>query len=258
MKILSLVNEKGGVGKTTLAKHIAAMFALMGQHVLIVDADPQANTTQQMRIAREGGLFNLLVRRAAWDLVWKAAPRAAWAGHIPTTGSLTVVPGNEETRAIPGLVEDVGLMRKRLEELTGQIDLVVIDTSPTPSLLQAMIYIATNAIVYPTQAQGLSLDGLNNSVGRVQTLNRTRKEFGLPSADMIGVVPTMLRRTSAHQTGIDMLIDHFGSGMVMGGLDMSTVYQDAEFMMETLFTYDPDHAATAQMRDVVLAINDRL
>lgn len=258
MRILSLVNEKGGVAKTTLALHIAAMQALSGQHVLLVDADPQANATQQLRIKRQSGLYNLLVRRAGWDLVWQSAPREAWAGSIPTTGSLTVVPGNEETRAIPIQLSDVSLLRKRLAELREQIDLVVIDTSPTPSLLQAMIYIATNAIVYPTQAQGLSLDGLNNSVGRVQELNITRKEFGLPSADIIGVVPTMLRRTSAHQIGLDFLNEHFGSGLILGGLDQFTVYQDREFVMETLFSFAPDHAATAQMRGVIEAINERL
>jgi chromosome partitioning protein len=256
MKVLTLVNEKGGVGKTTLARHIAAGLALNGSTVLLIDADPQGNSTHQMRLKPYGGLYRLLVQQESWETVMKGGtpPAAAWAGTLPTIGQLMVLRGNEETRAIPGLINDVTRLRMRLEEVEQLFDYVVIDTSPTPSMLQPLIYIATDALLYPTQAQLLSLDGLASSVARVTELNKTRKEFGMRSAQLLGVVPTMVRNTTAHAMGLDMIEQHFGESVVYPALSMMTAWQDAEFNQETLYTFAPGHEATRQMTDVMSRI----
>ncbi len=256
MQVITLLNEKGGVGKTSLARHVAAALALSGKRVLLVDADPQAHSTHQMRLKEYGGMYRLLVQEEEWETVLKngTPPLAAWAGTQPTTGSLHVLRGNVETRAIPGLIDDVRLLRERLTQLDGYMDYAVIDTSPTPSLLQSMIYIASDALIYPTQAQSLSLDGLAKSVARMASLNKTRQEFGMGGAQLIGVVPTMVRNTSAHAYGLDLIEKHFGTKMMLPSLAMSTVWQDAEYNKETLYTYAPNHEATRQMIDVMLHI----
>jgi chromosome partitioning protein len=256
MQTITLLNEKGGVGKTTIARHIAAALALSGKKVLLVDADPQAHSTHQMRLKEYGGLYRLLVQGDEWETVLKNStpPLEAWAGKQPPLGTLYVLRGNVETRAIPGLVDDVRLLRERLDELSDFMDYAVIDTSPTPSLLQSMIYIASDALVYPTQAQSLSLDGLAKSVARMTSLNKTRREFGMNSAQLVGVVPTMVRNTTAHAHGLELIEQHFGSKAVLPSLSMSTVWQDSEYARETLYTYAPSHEATHQMIDVMAHI----
>lgn len=253
MQTITLLNEKGGVGKTSLARHIAAALAISGKKVLLVDADPQAHSTHQMRLKEYGGMYRLLVQQEEWETVLKngTPPAAAWAGTLPTIGQLFVLRGNVETRAIPGLIDDVRLLRERLTELDGYMDYAVIDTSPTPSLLQSMIYIASDALIYPTQAQSLSLDGLAKSVARMTSLNKTRQEFGMSGAQLIGVVPTMVRSTTAHAHGLDLIERHFGRKAVMPALSMSTVWQDAEYNKETLYTFAPNHEATHQMHAVM-------
>ena len=71
MKTITLLNEKGGVGKTTLAIHIAAGLAIRGKRVVLVDADAQANSTSQLQIAEAPGIHDLLVREAEWNDVLK-------------------------------------------------------------------------------------------------------------------------------------------------------------------------------------------
>jgi len=253
MQVITLLNEKGGVGKTSLSRHIAAGLALSGQHVLLVDADPQGSSTTQMQLAPYGGLYRLLVQNESWDVVMMGGvpPVAAWAGDMETSGSLQVLRGNEETRGIANMVADVTKFQKRLAELNGLFDTVIIDTSPTPSMLQPIIYIATDSLLYPTNAQLMSLEGLNQSIERMKELNRTRKQFGLQTADILGIVPTMVRNTSAHASGMQMLVDHFGSGSIYPALSMATVWQDAEFVRQTLYTFAPTHEATRQMHDVM-------
>lgn len=256
MKVLTLLNEKGGVGKTSLARHVAAGLALKGSRVLLVDADPQAHSTHQMQLKEWGGLYRLLVQDETWEMVLKGGipPAGAWVGTESTLGSLQVLRGNVETRAIPGLIDDVRLLRDRLDELEGYIDYVVIDTAPTPSMLQSLIYIATDCLIYPTQAQSLSLDGLAKSVARMASLNKTRNEVGLKGAQLLGVVPTMVRNTTAHAHGLDLIEKHFGQKAILPALSMMTIWQDSEYAKQTLYTFAPTHEATAQMVDVMTRI----
>ncbi|HRF96440.1 MAG TPA: AAA family ATPase, partial [Aggregatilineales bacterium] len=145
MKTISLVNEKGGVGKTTLAVHLAAGFAMRGYKVLLIDCDPQANATRQLQVDESPALHDLIVRHAPWKTLLKIAPQQAWLpSDGMTSGKLYVLPGNVETRAISTLTDDVMALRERQQELDGVIDIVINDTAPTPSLFHSMVYLATD------------------------------------------------------------------------------------------------------------------
>ncbi|NWF71270.1 MAG: AAA family ATPase [Chloroflexi bacterium] len=114
MITFSLINEKGGIGKTTLATHIAAGLAIRGYRVLLIDADPQGHATFSFGLEKRGGLFDLLVRDAAFKDVLLAPPLTAFAPD-PIRGRLFLLPSNVETRAIPNLIDDVTLLAKRLQ-----------------------------------------------------------------------------------------------------------------------------------------------
>lgn len=84
MKIITLLNEKGGVGKTTIATHIAAGLAVRGMRVLLVDADPQGHATVSLGLQKEPGLYDLLVRDATFKSVLRFIPPKAY--HILKSG----------------------------------------------------------------------------------------------------------------------------------------------------------------------------
>jgi len=246
VKTITFINEKGGVGKTTQATHAAAGLALMDYRVLLIDADAQAHSTQQLQVAEAAGLYNMLVRDANWADTVVAAPHKAWAGGFPTVGELLVLPSNIETRSImSSMGDDVMYLRECLEELEGRIDVVVIDTSPTPSLLHSMIYLATDYVIFPSVAEVLSLDGLKKSKLRMDGQNKMRTSFGLASMELLGVQPTMVNeQTNAHRFGLSAMREAFGNALVWEPIPVATVWRDAGYAQETLYAHAPEHAAT--------------
>lgn len=249
-RVITLLNEKGGVGKTTLSVHIAAGLAIRGERVLLIDADAQAQSTYLMQIPEFGGLYRLLAQDAEWKAVLQKPDPACWAGDHHTEGELAVLPSNVETRAIPMVVDNPRLLRERLDEMISRFDRVVIDTAPTPSMLHAMIYLATDAILYPTQCEALSMDGLRKSTMRVGAQDDIRGGNGLPPLRIMAVQPTMVTATRAHRLGLKAIRKHFGE-MVWAPIKKSTVWQDACHARKTLFAYAPDSRAAEQAWDLV-------
>lgn len=255
MKVLSLLNEKGGVGKTTLATHIAAGLAIRGNRVLLIDADPQGHATVTFGLKKEPMLHDLLVR----DLPFKQAirrvpPETYGKPGSPVTGELLVIPSDMSTRVIPLMTSDVMVVRNRINELERVIDVVIFDTAPTPSLLHGSIYMTTDAILYPTKCEYLSFDGLIESMKHREEASKARVTMGLKEVVIGGILPTMYRPgTQADDYGIEMLKKQFGS-LVWPAINLRTVWNQASFARRILFNFAPDtQAAKEAWRTVKLA-----
>lgn len=253
MKVVTFLNEKGGVGKTTLAVHIAAGLAEQGKRVLLVDTDAQANATTQLQLPDGGGLYQLLVKDAEWNSVL-LEPKAWTVAKKP--GSLWVLPGNVETRVIPMLVDDVHLLRERILELDEYVDVVVIDTSPTPSLLHAMIYIASDYMIYPTLCEKLSMQGLAKSVTHMLKMRATRQTFGLEPTKLLGVQPMMYESiTVVHKHGLSLIREQFKAATWQPIIDR-TIWKQASFQQQTIFAYAPESDAANEMRQTVERVKE--
>src|SRR5690606_712602 len=108
MKVITLSNEKGGVGKTTMATHVAAGLAVRGKRVLLIDADAQANATTGFGLDEEPGFYDLLVRHAKWNEVLRVlTPEAYEPPDVKSKGLLAVLPGNGETQLIAQKIDNV-------------------------------------------------------------------------------------------------------------------------------------------------------
>jgi chromosome partitioning protein len=257
MQTITLLNEKGGVGKTTLSVNIAAGLALRGKKVLLIDTDAQANATNQLQLPEDGGLYQLLVKEAEWNSIILSPKESVWGGANPK-GELMVATSNLETRAIPLLVDDATLLRERLNELEEHVDVVVIDTSPTPSLLHSMIYLCSDYMIYPTQAEILSMVGLAKSVSHMQRSKDMRKAFGLRETVLMGVQPTMYQaQTIAHQHGLEKIRAQFGT-LTWKPLMQRTIWREASFAQQSIFSYAPEDAATKEMLSVIELVEDGL
>lgn len=206
MKTITLLNEKGGVGKTTLSTHIAAYLALQGQKVILVDADPQAHATVTLGIAKSSGFYDLMVRDESFQNVLRmVSPEIYELPDEKPKGALYLVPSNVETRNITNSISDAFAIVEKFREVESFVDVVIFDTSPTPSLLHGAIYIATDGIVYPTKCEYLSFDGLIESINHREQAENHRKRWGLDPIELLGIVPTMFRKSTAEHP--DMLAE---------------------------------------------------
>lgn len=262
MFTMTFLNEKGGVGKTTLATTIASGLAIRGKRVLLIDSDPQGHSTVSLGVKKSGGLYKLVAQDGQWNDLIVPPFAKHWAGDYEASagaGTLLLLPGNIETQAIPVVCDPTLVLKDRLEELDGYIDVVIIDTPPTPSALQAMVYIATTHLIYPSQTQHLALDGLAESVGRIHTLNRTRSAVGLPKVALLGVAPTMYEaRTTAHQHGLHVITTHFGADNILPVISKSTIWRDREFALQSIFAYAPEHDAAYEAWALLDAITRKM
>lgn len=254
MKVISLLNEKGGVGKTTLSVHIAAGLANLGKRVLLIDADAQGHSTIMLGQSKRGGLYDLVVREASWRDCTVAVSPDVWAepSWNGSDGALMVVPSNVETQGITNMVDDTAILKERLEEIEDVVDYVIIDTSPTPSLLHAMLYYATHGIIMPSQPEGLAMDGLAHTTRHMTRVNKLRRNAGLPTAKFLGVVPTMFdARTNAHEWGLNEIRKHFGETTTWPVMPMRTIWRDVSAKRVTIFSHAPRDVAADEMRAIV-------
>jgi chromosome partitioning protein len=244
MKIITLLNEKGGVGKTTLATHIAAGLAVKGHRVVLVDADPQGHATVALGLQKEPGLYDLLVRDASFKSVLRFIPPKAYqVGTQTVPGQLFIVPSNVESRNISNSISDSFAVSERFHELDDTIDVVIFDTSPTPSLLHGSIYIATDAVIYPTTCEYLSFDGLVESIKHRQAAEAHRKQWGLHAINVLGIVPTMFRnKTLEHAENLRQLKSQFGE-LVWEPIPQRTIWAEAAAIRRPVFSFAPESKA---------------
>lgn len=265
MKIISMVQEKGGVGKTTLATHIAAGLATRGARVLLVDADGQAHATRVFGLAPMPCLYNVLVRGAKWyedkgqqsDVLHVADP-ARYAPGSKAEGALVLLPGNVETMVIPLAVSDPFLLYRRLAELREAFDVCVIDTSPTPSLLNGSIMLASDHVILPAEMEYFSLKALENTLLNTRTFAAERQARGLPALTTLGVIPTMYRASTVeHSENLSQFVKQHGD-LVWEAVAQRVTWPEAAMKRQSVFVYAPGSPAAAEGWRVVDRVQEAI
>jgi chromosome partitioning protein len=181
----AFVNQKGGVGKTTTTISLGACFARMGQRVLLVDLDPQANATSCLHVDKRS------VQNGSYEvLIGSTTPTAAILQN-PQLG-LNLLPSTQNlTGAEVELIGEIGReskLRNALHEVHADYDYILIDSPPSLGLLtlNALVAAESGAII-PVQCEYLALEGLSQLT---QTIGRVRSAYN-PKLEVRGVVMTM-------------------------------------------------------------------
>jgi chromosome partitioning protein len=237
-KIITIINEKGGVGKTTTTVTVAAGLAHRGYRVLMIDADAQGHATRAFGLAKYPGLYDLLVRDAKLTDVIKPIPaeRYGCAGE----STLGIIGSNVETRNIANSISDAYAVAKRLAPILGMFDVVLIDTSPTPNLLHGAIYMATDIILYPTLCEFWSFDGLAESMTHLDAAQ------GMRNIGIGGIIPTRYRAaTIEHSENLKSLQQKFGD-LVWEPITERIAWAEASTYQVPVFVHDPRCDAAAQ------------
>lgn len=252
MKTITLINEKGGVGKTTLAIHLAAGLAIRGYRVVLADADAQGHATVSLGLKKEPGMYELIVRGNSFREVLRPVSPDVFGipGHA-CKGQLYAVPSNVETRSIPIQISDAFTVADRFRELESLVDVVIFDTSPTPSLLHGAIYLATDSIIYPTKCEFLSFDGLLESFTHREMIQPTRDRWGLQDINVMGIIPNMYRSsTIVHQENLNKLKARYGA-IVWPEVVMRTIWAEASTVGQLIYRFAPESGGARDAWNIV-------
>ena len=200
-KIISIINQKGGVGKTTTAVNLSALMADMGQRVLIVDLDPQGNTTSGLGMAVEdASVYEVLMGRIQMrDLVEKTDFK-----NLSIAGSDIRLAGAE--LEMVNVDKREFRLKTALAAVAKDFDFIMIDCPPSLSLLTVNALTASDGVIIPIQCEYYALEGV---ASLMQTIQRVKKTFN-PRLDIEGVLLTMLDgRTNLGLQVVDEVKKHF-------------------------------------------------
>jgi chromosome partitioning protein len=253
VKVITLNAEKGGCGKTTISVNLAAGLAHKGLNVLLIDADPQGHATISLGIKKSAGFYNALVRSDEYnivDVVTEVPTDAFGSTAEPPTGHLYLLPGNQESYAVQNMVQDHEILKDQLEGVEG-VDVVVIDTPPTPGLLMAVIYAATDYLIVPTEAELLSIDGLVSTIGRM----------GKVGVGLLGVLPNKFEKsTDLHRHNMAMLEQtaQVKRWPLWPPLSKGTIWREASQAHQSVFRLSPKSRAAGEMWDVIDRVQQAL
>ena len=245
VKTIAITNQKGGVGKTTTAVNLTAILADMGQRVLVVDLDPQGNTTSGLgRKAGDKSIYEALLGR-----------------EDTAVRGLTLV--GADIRLAGAELELVEAERRefRLKEVLGQVkagyDFIFIDCPPSLSLLTLNALAAADRVLIPIQCEYYALEGVTSLMN---TINRVKRTLN-PALDLEGVLLTMLDgRTNLGLQVVDEVKKHFRKKVFATTIPRNVRLGEAPSHGEPIHLYDPRSTGAEAYRSLareVLARNGK-
>jgi chromosome partitioning protein len=231
-KITAVANQKGGVGKTTTAINLSASLAASDRSVLLIDADPQGNSTSGLGIDKEGPAGSL------YDLYTEAKGIEALIQNTAIE-RLNIVSSNIELIGAEielATKEDRETILKRaLEPIRDRFDYIFIDCPPSLSLMTVNALVAADSLLIPMQCEYFALEGISMLL---RTFSLIRDSFN-PSIEIEGILLTMFdgRNTLANQVS-DELKRHFGDKVYRTLIPRNVTLAEAPSHGKPVITYD--------------------
>ena len=254
-KVLAVVNQKGGVGKTTTTINLGAALALEGHNILLIDCDPQANTTGGLGFRRQKddepqrlSIYDVLLGSTTLD-------EAMQLTSIPT---LSLVPGSKNL--VGASIELVSAdrrefrLRDAIADLTEKFSFILLDCPPSLDLLTLNALVAAQGLLVPLQAEYFALEGVSELI---TTLDRVAQAFN-PELGLEGVLLTMYDdRTNLSQQVTENLKEFFGEKLFTTTIPRNIRVAEAPSHGLPVATYDPRSKGAEAYRELAKEVLKR-
>lgn len=226
-KILAIVNQKGGVGKTTTAVNLAHGLALRGRRTLLIDLDGQGNVADSLGLKKGNGIYRLLIDREIRVVASSGRKGLDW------------VSGGKETAVarenLVGRVARERALALALQDLRDRYEWIILDVAPGTDLLQTMALVACDGFLIPVALDHLAAVGARDALQSALTL----RELGLLTGRFLGVLATMWERTTAESRAqMQELAKTYGR-LLWPPIPLDTRVRESAAHGQTLWEYAP-------------------
>lgn len=250
-RVITIVNQKGGVGKTTTAINLAAALSERGKFVLLVDMDPQGNATSGLGVARDaisGSVYDALSqKKRLHDIIQNTAHEG-----------LRLVPSSSDLAGANIELVDVPRREHQLSDLLRETshayEYVVIDCPPSLGLLTVNSLVAADELLIPVQAEYYALEGLGQLL---QTINLIKTNLK-PELSVLGAVITMFdKRTRLSEDVMNELYKYFPNSIFRSVIPRTVRLAEAPSFGKSILHYEPGGKGARAYERLVEEIMER-
>lgn len=252
-RIIAIANQKGGVGKTTTSINLSAALAAKGKKVLVIDTDPQGNTTSGYGIDKnelDYSVYDLMLGECSvHDCILKNV-----------IDNVSIIPSNVDLSAVE--IELIGkehkeyILKKEIDYVKDMYDFIIIDCPPSLSMLTINSMTTANSVLVPIQCEYYALEGLSDLL---HTVNLVQERLN-PDLAMEGVVFTMFdARTNLSNQVVENVKNYLGQNIYKTVIPRNVRLAEAPSYGQPINVYDPKSAgaeAYAMLADEVIKRKD--